>query len=241
MKQKLFITFGLWILLTVPTLANGTTIDEIFNANFGDAVGSFGQYTGLEMTDTAVCDPGNGPACGWQLTVVSRVFYDAAPTSAHLTGTYYYFYQITHTLPDGIALNAFTLFDFANNFDDLLANPGSFGYLAGGDNPMASVLAQMGFPVGLRFHVVITNEAGDPALAAIWIASGNQPFAGAYAFEGANGVITEMGSAYLPSDQGGGLSFDVPEPSSFVFLAFALIAGSFVSCRMRTGPGKSRT
>lgn len=230
MKQKLFITFGVWFLLTVPTLANGTTIDEIFGASFGETVGSFGKYTGQEITDTV------GPADGsWSLTVVSRVFSDTAATStAHPTGTSYYFYKIEHTLPAGEALNQFTLFDFDLFFDNLAANPGSFGYLAGGVDPMASVFLQFPGPVGLIFNVNILNGEFDPVVAALWIASGHGAIAGEYAFQGADGVPTQLGSAYLPGDAGGGFSFDVPEPSSFVFLAFALIAGSVVGCRIKT-------
>lgn len=241
MKQKLFITFGIWILLTVPTLANGTTIDEIFGASYGEAVGTFGQYTGQEITDTV------GPVgLSWTLTVVSRVFFDAAATSAeHPDGTHYYFYQLSHTLPSTDALNQFVLYDLDLFFDTLVLFAPYNNYLAGGVNPQAIPVAQEslatnGTPIGLIFNVSILNDPG-PVVAAFWIASGHGAIAGEYAFKGVDGVATELGSAYLPGDVGGGFSFDVPEPSSFAFLAFALILGSVVGCRMRTGTDESRT
>ncbi len=245
MKQKLFITFGIWILLTVPTLANGTTIDEIYGASFGETVAGFGQYTGQEITDTV-----GPPSNSWTLTVVSRVFFDAAAKdAAHLNGTFYYFYQLSHTLPMDDALNQFVLYDLDLFFDTVALFVPYNNYLAGGPNvvnPMAIPIAQEGLiggiPIGLIFNVDILNSPG-PVVAALWIASGNGAIAGEYAFKGADGVATELGSAYLPGDVGGGFSFNVnvPEPSSFAFLVFALIAGSVVGCRMRTGTDESRT
>jgi len=195
----------------VADAANPVRVDDTLG--FGSATGD----TATDIVSTADFD----------LTLDVAVFFGG--------GVFTYVYTITHTAD---VLNSLSIMNG-------LFNHHAWGWVGAPDADAADLLGPFGVPVIVAPLLTIFQFDADFPLnktMTIYIQSdlGPTPTATEFFFGSGTGGPTGTfdGQTLGPTDQGGGASFYVPEPSSLLLLSFGLLSGAVFRINIRRTRGQ---
>ena len=210
MKQKLFLLFALGLLISAPALADAASphVGVTGTSGFGDST--------VTDFDTAGPPP-------FTLSLGVEVFY--------ASGIYTYVYTITHD-----SLTKLDSFAVLNALYDVTTL--NWGWV-GGSDPFSIPVIVFADPISPITVLSFSNFTAGTLT--VYLQSTLPPTSMATEFffgaGGGGGTDPAQGLTLGPTDQGGGASFGVPEPSSILLLTFGLLSGGVIRFSIKRSRG----